>query len=363
LSQSEAVLYKRNSTAEEKALKEQRIQLKYILNKLYKDLGILTYGNDKFIEESMRQNGKMFSGRRSSGSVVDDEMVVDTRSAVGEKNIVNDVPVLQDVHDASEFDDEDEEVTKPTDRDLRGQNRSLRKQLAEQTRLIEELMCAREEELVKSSTDASASASASASADENMVIVIDDDEESSKDAVVESSVVTSAQRRVAQRARATVNDRVYTPESLAVYHLKLIYYYHRPGDIVFDAFKGKGIYFNNFTDIFGAGHYVWCEIDEGKDFFDFKDRVDIIVTNPPFSKFDEIFAHAVTLHPRIISFIMGVINLSPKRVSFLESYDYGLREVHFFRVQGWIFINAIVVFEKGYIGPAVSVFLPQVFKH
>lgn len=43
------------------------------------------------------------------------------------------------------------------------------------------------------------------------------------------------------------------------------------------------------------GQVDWCEIDAGRDFFAWRDRVDWIVTNPPWSEFRRFLAHSLRL--------------------------------------------------------------------
>ena len=44
----------------------------------------------------------------------------------------------------------------------------------------------------------------------------------------------------------------------------------------------------------------WCEIQEGKDFFDHDGEYDLVLTNPPFSLAQEFIEHAMTQAPTVI---------------------------------------------------------------
>jgi hypothetical protein len=57
-----------------------------------------------------------------------------------------------------------------------------------------------------------------------------------------------------------------------------------------EPFVGTGAFFRHMPD--GTD---WCEIREGRDFFDWEVPVDWIVTNPPFSNMTKVFEHAFAL--------------------------------------------------------------------
>ena len=55
---------------------------------------------------------------------------------------------------------------------------------------------------------------------------------------------------------------------------------------------------------------TWSEITEGKDFFEHKDSVDLIFTNPPFKIAQEFIDHAFSLAPTVVMLL---------RINFLGS--------------------------------------------
>lgn len=63
-----------------------------------------------------------------------------------------------------------------------------------------------------------------------------------------------------------------------------------PSGACLEPFKGGGAFLDNLPP--GSD---WCEITEGRDFFDYKQRVDWIVTNPPFSNLTQVFEHAFSI--------------------------------------------------------------------
>ena len=48
-------------------------------------------------------------------------------------------------------------------------------------------------------------------------------------------------------------------------------------EVWFDPFRGKGVYYDNFP---AANKKEWCEIEDGKDFFEFNGKVDVICSQP-----------------------------------------------------------------------------------
>lgn len=65
---------------------------------------------------------------------------------------------------------------------------------------------------------------------------------------------------------------------------------HFPVGRCLEPFRGGGAFSQHLPD--GSD---WCEISEGKDFFDFHERVDWLITNPPFSIMTKVFEHAFKL--------------------------------------------------------------------
>ena len=88
-------------------------------------------------------------------------------------------------------------------------------------------------------------------------------------------------------------DKVYTPENIA----KLIINKFNLSGKVLDPFKGQGAFYNNYPETVKKD---WCEIDEGKDFFEYKEHVDWIVSNPPYSIYDEVMNHSFEIADNIV---------------------------------------------------------------
>lgn len=91
----------------------------------------------------------------------------------------------------------------------------------------------------------------------------------------------------------STTDKVYTPTNIA----KLIIDKFPLEGKVLDAFKGKGAFYDNYPD---TVEKEWCEIDDGKDFFEYDTHVDWIITNPPYSIYDEVMSHSFEIADNIV---------------------------------------------------------------
>lgn len=89
------------------------------------------------------------------------------------------------------------------------------------------------------------------------------------------------------------NDLIYTPLNIA----KQIIDLYQPSGIILDAFMGNGAFYNQYPDNVDKD---WCEINNGRDFFDYNNKVDWIITNPPYSIFDQVLEHSFKIADNIV---------------------------------------------------------------
>jgi len=90
---------------------------------------------------------------------------------------------------------------------------------------------------------------------------------------------------------ATLNDVIMTPESTAI---EIISYFNPIGKIL-EPCKGSGNIYNNLQ-----GEKFWCEINEGKDFFNWDEKMDWIITNPPYSIYDKFLLKSLTVADNVV---------------------------------------------------------------
>ena len=140
--------------------------------------------------------------------------------------------------------------------------------------------------------------------------------------------------------RQSPNDVVYTPLSLAMKLIEMAEI--QPGDRVLDCSRGGGIFFDNLPEC----RKDWCEIIENKDFFDYNESVDIIIGNPPYSQWQDWLEKSAILSPRRICYVMGVLNLTPRRINYLKQHGYHLSKIHITTVNGWFGNTLLCIFDK-----------------
>ena len=119
------------------------------------------------------------------------------------------------------------------------------------------------------------------------------------------------------------NDLIMTPFEFA----KKIVNHFKPYGRILEPCKGTG----NFVKAFeGYGQNVsilWCEITEGKDFFDFKDKVDWIITNPPYSKMRKFLEHSMEVSDNVC-FLITINHIWTKaRLRAIKERGFGIKEI------------------------------------
>jgi hypothetical protein len=143
------------------------------------------------------------------------------------------------------------------------------------------------------------------------------------------------------KERQTPHDKIYTPVDVA--RLLIDMTDIKESDIVLDPSKGGGVFFDNLPP---CREKYFCEIDDGVDFFEFNKEVDIIIGNPPFSMWSRWLNHTVTLKPRKIAYVFGMLNLTPLRLKLLKENGYVLSKIHITTVNTWFANSVLAVFER-----------------
>lgn len=119
------------------------------------------------------------------------------------------------------------------------------------------------------------------------------------------------------------NDKIYTPLPIAKQIIELFNF--NDDDLLLDPFLGKGAFYNQYPDFVRK---EWCEIDKGRDFFDYTDNVDWIISNPPYSILDEVLEHSFEIADNVVYLVpLSKIFTSLKRIRGILNYG-NIKEIH-----------------------------------
>lgn len=148
-------------------------------------------------------------------------------------------------------------------------------------------------------------------------------------------------RKIRKRKRA--RDVFITPRELGAMHITLTKQF---GDGVwYDPFRHdkSGTYFSQFQ-----GKKVWAEIEEDRDFFCFEPgKVDVICSNPPYSMMDKVLERSIQLKPSVISYLIGVNNLTTRRLEMMNKHGYTLVYCRMLKVNKWFGMSFICIWKEG----------------
>jgi hypothetical protein len=127
-------------------------------------------------------------------------------------------------------------------------------------------------------------------------------------------------------------------------------------DTVLDPCRGTNkVFYRNFPKC----NKLYCEISEGKDFFDFKKQVDWVIGNPPYSLWDKWLEHTIEITNKFC-YIFGNLNLTEVRLRKIAEKGFKITGFHICKTNYWFSPNFLVKFEKD--KPAVVTFTGTAFK-
>jgi hypothetical protein len=121
-----------------------------------------------------------------------------------------------------------------------------------------------------------------------------------------------------QEARTRGNDNIYTPEDVAIQVIE----HFKPSGKILEPAAGAGAFLKHLPE--GTD---WCEIEKGRNFFDYKEKVDWIVTNPPFSLLQKFLEHSYKISTNIV-FLFNLPGLfTVKRMKDMHQHKFAIREI------------------------------------
>ena len=146
-------------------------------------------------------------------------------------------------------------------------------------------------------------------------------------------------------AHANKNDVVFTPEWLA----KQICEMFPIKGKVLEPCKGEGAFLNYLPK-----DSDWCEITEGRNFYDYNKKVDWIVTNPPYSDYNRFLKHSFSLAENIV-LLVPVAKMFKSMGTLYNIMQYGgIVEIHTLPASRagfpFGFPCAVYYLKKGYSG-------------
>ena len=165
------------------------------------------------------------------------------------------------------------------------------------------------------------------------------------------------------KKRTKPNDKFYTPQNLVETHIDYVKEYINNNDIIYEPFAGKGAYKNEFIKRYEKTNKIkFTEIDEGLDFFDFNEEIDLIISNPPYSIIDKVLNKSIELKPKMISYLIGLHNLTTRRIEIMNKNGYYLDKIKMLKVYKWFGMSCICVFVKNENGKNCIDFDRTVYK-
>jgi hypothetical protein len=96
---------------------------------------------------------------------------------------------------------------------------------------------------------------------------------------------------IGKYAHVNPNDVVFTPDWLAE---EICSMFAIDGKVL-EPCKGEGAFLRHLPS-----NTQWCEITEGRNFYDYNEKVDWIVTNPPYSDFNRFLIHSFELANNVV---------------------------------------------------------------
>jgi hypothetical protein len=141
--------------------------------------------------------------------------------------------------------------------------------------------------------------------------------------------------------RKTTNDVIHTPPSVALQMIEMCEL--KEGEKVLDPSAGDNkVFYNNFPDFVNKDY---CEITEGKDFFEYNKKVDCVIGNPPYSMWDKWLQHTMEITDKFC-YIFNNFNFTPSRLTKIMNNGYGITKLHLVTINWWFGPSVIAVFEK-----------------
>lgn len=149
-------------------------------------------------------------------------------------------------------------------------------------------------------------------------------------------------------AHVNINDVVFTPEWLAE---KICKMFPITGSVL-EPCKGEGAFLKYLPT-----NTEWCEITEGKNYYDYNKKADWLVTNPPYSDYNRFLDHSFELADNIV-LLVPVAKMFKSLGTLKKIYSYGgFVEIHTLPSSKagfpFGFPSAVYYLKRGYKGQTI----------
>ena len=141
--------------------------------------------------------------------------------------------------------------------------------------------------------------------------------------------------------RGRPNNEFTTPVELAKLCIEMVPL--QPGDIVLDPALGTGVFYDNYPKYVEK---LWNDRTNPFMLHDPIKSVDWIITNPPYSNLDAWFYQSCQVCRKGFAYLLGLINLTPRRIKIANEEGFGLSKMHLCKVYEWFGITCFVIFQK-----------------
>ena len=115
-------------------------------------------------------------------------------------------------------------------------------------------------------------------------------------------------------AHVNPNDVVFTPDWLAQ---EIVSMFPISGKVL-EPCKGEGAFLKVLPP-----QTEWCEIVDGKNFYDYLEKVDWIVTNPPYSDYNRFLSHSFEIAENIV-LLVPFSKMFKSMGTIKATYAYGV---------------------------------------
>ena len=142
---------------------------------------------------------------------------------------------------------------------------------------------------------------------------------------------------------ATLKDKVYTPNQVAIDCITHTLPFIQDSDILFEPFSGLDAFYNNFPI---NNPKEWTEIDRGRDFLESNIKCDWIITNPPYSIWNNIIDKIMSSCNKGFCVLVNNLTISIPRLDHINNNGFYISFIYCFGINKWFGTQTYYIFEK-----------------